>query len=497
LFIYNYVTFSIIAGFYKNLIRAEFAEKHSVFLCLPSVKEIETYAKELKKGIEQHTFSFHGKMPAGLLKNNWSSILKNEHPVLVVSTGLFFSIPRNDINTIIIENEGSFLYKSKNRPFLDIRKVAEFLAEETGSKLIFGAEVPRTETYNQALNREIKLAIPTSPKITSTARQSIVNMRQEAKGSIISDELKNILIKADGKDEKIILFINRRGYGSMTFCEDCGRIILCPNCLTPAVLHKEEKRRFLCHKCFIETAIPDKCLACGSWKIKTLGYGIQKAAEEINALFPQMKIFRFDNDSAQNQKKAKEIMNNYMNTPGSILLTTEKMFGFFEGGADIVAILSIDNLFSLPDFRINEKIFRLLIKLKTRARKTFLAQTRIPEHPIFENALRGNFQGFYDNELVLRKIFGYPPFKTLIKISVENQDIKTAREDAGRVQKYLKEFNPEILMPFHPKNKTNYLSCVILKLLPGTWPNGQEKLEKMLRELPPKYRVDIDPESVF
>jgi len=116
--------------FYKNIIRSEFAQKHSIFLCLPSSGAVERYEEKLKKGIENYTLALHGGMKKKELNAKWKTALAEKHPLLILATGLFLSLPRHDINTIIIEGEGSSFYKEKNRPFLDIRTVAEQIAAE-------------------------------------------------------------------------------------------------------------------------------------------------------------------------------------------------------------------------------------------------------------------------------------------------------------------------------------------------------------------------------
>lgn len=490
-------------SFYKNFIRSEFAKGQSVFLCLPSIPEINQYEEKLKKGIERYTIPLHSKLNKKELKERWTKAIKEEHPILIIATGLFLSIPRKNIGAIIIENEGTSSYKSSNNPYLDIRIAARNLSIELKNTLILADEIVRTETYNQILLKNIKEATPASSRLISHAKQIIVDM--EKTSHIISNELQEMLESAREKNEQVILFASRRGHGSSTVCGDCGKVIICPHCETPLVLHKTPDPKFLCHKCLFSADTLSKCPNCKSWNIKILGRGIQQINEEIRRLFPEFKIFRLDSDIAKTQKQREKILDDFLNTTGSILVTTPLLFSFSTGEVDRVGVVSIDGLFNLPDFRINEKIFRLLLRLKMKARKTFLIQTRLSDYPIFDNVIKGDIEKFYESELLFRKALNYPPFRTLIKITVEDKDKTRAQKEIEILTDLLEEYSPTKFPMFIPKIKDHHRLCLLLRLSPNMWSNPkteedkqkQAKLKKILSSLPPKYKIDIGPESLL
>ncbi len=480
--------------YYKNLIRSEFAKNQSIFICLPSMGEVERFEQDLQKGIEKFTFSFHSKMGKKDLREKWKKVTEEKHPVLIISTGLFLSINRPDIKTFILENEGSPFYKLRNRPFLKIKKIIKILAAQTNSSLILAGQVVSTETYTKKEIGKFSSAIPTQPKVISTAKQILVEMKKN-KGPI-SNELKEMLEAAYKNNERSILFINRRGYQPSTICNDCGRILKCPHCDSPLVLHKDSKRKFICHKCVSQIKAGNNCPYCKGYNLKTLGYGIQKISEEISRLFPDFKILRLDSDAAKTKKQAQEIIKEFRENTGSVLITTELLFSYLEEEVERIGVLSIDNLFNLPDFRINERVFRTLLKLKTKTTKTFLIQSRLTEHPIFKNVLDGDIKGFYESEMEFRKALGYPPFKTLIKIIREGKNKEQIEKEVEILEKSLAPYNPASFCPFTPRIKNLYRSYILLKLKPG-WPAKHKELHQTLASLPPQWKIDIDPESLL
>ena len=486
---------------YKSIIREEFAKGKSIFFCLPTLSDINRFSNELQKGIEKYSFVMHGNLPNKKVKEIWIKALKEKHPVLIIATKSFFSLPRNNISTIIIENESSPFFKSQTRPYADARKFAEILASKIKAKLIFGDSMIRTGTYSR-LNPTMTVS-----RILSEAEQIIIDMNQESSTwqktknfPLISLKLQKIIKEAHENKEKIILFVNRRGYYPYTVCNDCMRTLLCEKCETPLVLHKKEDEKnvkFICHKCLKETLAPEKCPYCQSWRLMTLGIGIQKITEEIEKIFPHIKLFRIDSDLIKNPKQGNETIKNFLGAPGSILVGTEILFSYINHSVERVAVISLDSLFTLPDFRTNEKVFNTILKLRNLSQKTFLIQTRMPDKNLFNDAIRGNISGFYKNELDARKESGYPPFKLLIKITIEKKNSSELKKDLEKTEKMLEKWNPLAYPAFIPKVKNMHIWHLLLKIDPQTWPDKQQELRQILFFLQPLCKVDVDPESLL
>ncbi|MBU2109890.1 primosomal protein N' [Patescibacteria group bacterium] len=477
---------------YKSIIREEFAKNHSVFFCVPTAVDIEMLSSDIKKGIEKYTVTLHAGMPGKKIRELWNYVLKEEHPLLIIATRSFLSIPRNDLGTLIIEREGSSFYKLQARPYLDIRKAAEIIASKLKMRLILGDNIIRTETFYR--NR-----LTNSHRILSGADQILVDMKKN-QFQIISLELEKILKEAIEKNEHIILFINRRGYTSITVCNDCLRPILCEKCDSPLVIHKDpasRKVKLICHKCLTETIVPDQCPYCQSWHLQSLGVGIQKVAEEILKKFPNAKLFRMDSDIIKTKKSGDQVVEKFFNTPGAILIGTEMIFSYINKPVEKTAVVFIDALFTLPDFRINEKIFQILLRLRSLAKKTFLIQTRLANHKIFDDVVKGNVSSFYKSELEAKKHFQYPPFKTFIKITKEGRNKEAIKREVQVLTKKLEKWEPLAYSAFIPKIKNQHIWHIIIKLDPETWPQQHKELRDILSSLTPDWKINVDPESLL
>ncbi len=478
------------AGYYKSIIREEFARGRSVFVCLPAVSDIENITLELQKGIEKYAVIMHSGINNKKIKELWSFALKESHPLLIIATRSFLSIPKENIGTLIIDGEGSSFYKLQTRPYLDIRKVAEIIAQKSKLRLIFGDVVLRAETSH-------KHQSASSQRIISGAEQEIVSEEK------LKKKIKEAVTNQPAGGEKIILFANRRGYSPITVCKDCYRPILCEKCDSPLVLHKKEGNlpaggAWLCHKCLKKTIMPERCPYCQSWKLEEFGSGIRKTADEIKKSFPKINIFIIDSDAVKTKKEGEEIARNFLaTTGGAILIGTEMMFSFISQPADMTAIVSIDPLFTFPDFRINEKIFRLIARMRILAKKKFYIYTKFPEQKTITEAMKGNVSGFHRAELETRKEAGYPPFSLLIKITGENANKIKLKKDIDELEKKLTKWKPMSYSAFTPKIKNKYVWNILIKIEPDTWPDKQKELYEILFSLSPAWKINIDPESLL
>ena len=498
-------------SFYKSLIREEFAKKHSVFFILPTIHDTEECGEILKKGIEEYTIIMHSRLPAKIILERWQSSLREKHPILLVTTPVFLSLPKDDLATIIIDKENSSFYKSISHPFIDIRTFAENLAKRKPARLILGDSVPRIEDIYHAKEGNFTQESPLKHRFPKEIYQEIIDMRKAPpEESIFCAKVKQAIRDSIDKREHALIICARKGLGTSTVCSDCGEIISCGNCSLPMVLYSNKKENiFFCNKCGRKGSTDVKCSKCNSWKLKVLGIATERVEEEIRLSFPNAKIFRIDGNAVKNYKQARIVINEFLKTSGALLIGTEMVLNYLNQEVESVAIISIDTLFSIPDFKINENIFNFLTRLRLKTLKRFLIQTRKPEEKIFGQILSGDLLEFYREEIKERKKFGYPPFKVLIKITAEGPREITNKE-MGQLEMFLQKYEPTKFTAFVERIDNKERINILLRVDPKKWPppsSGFRKdannempysnLLEILKSLPVRFSVKIDPENIL
>ena len=96
---------------------------------------------------------------------------------------------------------------------------------------------------------------------------------------------------------------------------------------------------------------------CASWKLVPLGIGIEQIESHIRELFPNLILMRLDSDAVTTHKKAREVIDLFIKTKGAVLLGTEMALAYLDEPVEATVVGHIDNLFTIPDFRIPGKNF--------------------------------------------------------------------------------------------------------------------------------------------
>lgn len=438
----------------------------------------------------------------------WQKIRSGETHFVIGSRIAVFANFFN-LGLIILDEEQSPHYKSWDMmPYYHTKNAALKLSEFYNAQIVFGSEFPSIESYHFAEQRNYELVV--EKKIDVAQRSiNVIDMRNEIFGrnySIFSFQtqkaLENIL---SDKNKKAILFVSRRGSQAFIFCQDCGYLEKCRQCETYLVYHAIPKKALICHRCGWQKEPPSACERCHSGRLKTFGVGTQKVAEEIEKLWQYKHSLILDYDSAPTYKDQQKIIAQFQENKHQILIGTQALIGKPNmPKADLVVIVSLDNLFFLPDYKIGERIFRLISGLLdfTAPRAQFLFQTHDPENEILQNIVRQDYGDFLKKEIAHRKELNYPPFSQIVKISVKDAFEKRARQNAAEILKWTEKAiadsgaEAEAFGPapaYTPRVKNQYIYQIILKIMKM----DEQARNKMLRKIAEQAVVDVDPESML
>ncbi|MEK7460393.1 MAG: hypothetical protein AAB628_02495 [Patescibacteria group bacterium] len=507
---------------YRRLVRESFAKKQSIFICVPTETDALRVLQALKHGIEEYAFLFHSGVTKNRILSTWESVTEEQHAVLVIGTPQYLLIPRH-FEKIILDEEHAHSWKTFTRPFIDTRFFVETYARKTGSTLILGSSILRPETHARIENQEILEWNRVTKHATSNIETVIIDPRIEEQAvkertgtrtfQVLSKTIRERLEQALASKESVVLITARKGLTPITMCNDCGTIIRCSACENPLAIHKQQgdKRIYSCHACGLahipEEGEHETCPNCGGWRLVPLGIGIERVEEEVFENFPHAKRFAFDSERVKTKAQAKKIIQQFEKTKeenlGAVLIATPMAIPYLTS-VDHSIIISIDSLFAIPDYRMNERIFALILSLREKSKKSLLIQTRTDDTAMIEFALHGRLAEFTEHELALRKTFSYTPYGTIIKITARGEKDFVPKEIES-----LKNFFPEhaLIIPktmtrdtsIFTKNKKDkshtYRMHAIIKLSGNVWPD-KTAISK-LRALPPHFTVEVNPDHLL
>ncbi len=294
--------------------------------------------------------------------------------------------------------------------------------------------------------------------------------------------------KVKGKKENLFLFVGRKGLYPLTVCADCGEYVVCKKCGKPTTVQNyHSSRLFVCNACGTTRPTEERCANCHSWKLQALGIGVDLIYEEIQKAYPDISTFLIDKASTPTSKSAKNVWEAFRKKDGSILVGTHQALGYIEE-IDNSAIISIDALFSIPDFRMSEKIFSLILSIRSKTRERMAIQIRNADRDLIEYAHKGNIIDFYKEEIALRKQFEFPPFARFIKLTIIAPYTHIEKEVA-----HIKALFKEVSMELFPALSTTTSSKRAVNIILRITKNEESVVFPLLKTLPPWIRVEVDP----
>lgn len=460
---------------------------------------------------------YHSKYSDAERVEIWQKQLSdNPYNVILGARSAIF-LPFHRLGLIIIDEEHDQSYKQQDpAPRYHARSAAIVLGQMyPEAKTLLGTATPSMESYYNAKQGKYGLVELTRrykdiqlPKIEIVDIKDLYR-RKIMKGAF-SPRLLSAVREALGRGEQAILFQNRRGFAPMVECRQCGWVPKCPNC-DVSLTHHKNMNYLSCHYCGYTMKVPDVCPCCESEDIRGRGYGTEKIEDEISFIFPEARIARMDLDTTRTRNAYERLINDFSAGKSNLLIGTQMITkGLDFDKVSVVGILNADSMLNFPDFRAYEQSFMMMSQVSGRAGRKgkqglVILQTKSPDLPIIRQVVNNDYQSFYNDLLVERHDFHYPPFYRLIYVYLKHRDeniVNTAGLELG--SRLHEVFGDRILGPDKPavaRVKTLSIRKIMLKLEIGIdYARVRQSLHNTIHELLKDKRYgtlqvyfDVDP----
>lgn len=380
----------------------------------------------------------HSRLSAGERWDQLQRAKNGEIDVMIGPRSALFT-PFSNLGFIIIDEEHETSYKSETVPKYHAREVAVARAGMLGASVVLGSATPSLESYYRALAGDYHLLVMNS-RVQKKALPEcdVVDLRAELRAgnrSILSRRLQELVEDRLAKKQQVMLFLNRRGLAGFVSCRACGTVLRCPHCDVSLSQHKHG--RLLCHYCGYEIRMADKCPSCGSSYIGGFQAGTQKIQELTAQRFPQARVLRMDYDTTRSKDSYEQILSAFARQEADILVGTQMIVkGHDFPNVTLVGILAADMSLNVSDYRASERTFQLVTQAAGRAGRgsepgAVVIQTYQPDHFSIRAAQAQDYQAFYEEEILYRKLMHYPPAFHMLHIltaSKEQQEASACME---------------------------------------------------------------------
>ena len=427
---------------YMEIIAYLIGKGRQVILLIPEIALTYQTVQRFNRRFGNRVSVMNSKMSQGERYDQSIRARNGEIDIMIGPRSALFT-PFQKLGLIIVDEEHENSYKSETTPKYHAVWVAMKRAQLTGSSLLLGSATPSVDTMRMARQGKLKRYMLT--KRAKEARPPaiwVVDLREELKNrnkSVFSRKLRALIEDRLDKREQIMLFLNRRGYAGFVSCRSCGYVVKCPHCDVSLTSHNGG--RLICHYCGYEAALPSVCPECGSAYIAAFGTGTQKLEELVKKEFPAARVLRMDADTTKRKGGHEAILSAFSAHQADILVGTQMIVkGHDFPKVTLVGIIAADLSLYCGDFRASERTFELLCQAAGRAGRDILSgdvviQTYHPEHYSITAAAAGDYEAFYQQEILYRKLMQYPPMAHMLLLLVTSKK----EEQAEKAACYLKE----------------------------------------------------------
>lgn len=441
---------------YMEIISQVIAKGKQVIFLIPEIALTYQMVRRFYQRFGNRISILNSKMSQGERYDQSVRAEKGEIDIMIGPRSALFT-PFQNLGLIIVDEEHENSYKSENTPKYHGVEVAIKRAELSKASVILGSATPSLESYYKAKEGEYRLLTLTKrAKDASLPSVWIVDLREELKNknrSMFSVKLRELMEDRLAKKEQIILFLNRRGYAGFVSCRSCGYVVKCPHCDISLTSHNNGTG--VCHYCGHQDVIPKVCPACQSKYIAAFGTGTQKVEEMVRKEFPGARVLRMDMDTTKQKGGHEKIIAAFSKEEADILIGTQMIVkGHDFPKVTLVGILAADLSLHAGDFRASERTFQLLCQASGRAGRDILAgevviQSYHPDHYSIITAAQGDYESFYHQEMLYRKLMKYPPASQILLILLTSKQealVEKASAHMGEVVTRLLDQYEGVLM---------------------------------------------------
>lgn len=390
---------------------------------------------------------FHSAMSLGQRMDEWERIKQGKALIAIGTRSAVFA-PFSKLGLIIIDEEQEHTYKSEKSPRFHARDLSRFRAVYHKCLLCLASATPLVESYSNALSGKYKLFNLKQRYGNAVLPEvSLVDMRKElndGNSSDISCELALRIEQALSDNKQAIILLNRRGHNTYVSCNSCGWVASCDNCSISLTYHSAN-RRLMCHYCGASYEISHRCPECGGEFFQFSGSGTQKLEEELKLLFPEARILRLDADTTGARQSYSNYLTAFANGEYDIMLGTQMVAkGLDFPRVTVVGVIGADRALYSDDYRGFERTFSLLTQVVGRAGRAqnpgvAVIQTNDTENNIISLAQQQDYNAFFKEEILNRKLMIFPPYCDICMIYVQSFDANIANDTINQVFANIKQ----------------------------------------------------------
>jgi primosomal protein N' (replication factor Y) len=485
---------------YIELAKKTIKEGKSVILLTPEIALTSQLTAAVSQQLGLPVFLLHSQLTQASRKRIWLDILQSEQPVVIIGPRSALFSPVHNLGLVVLDEAHEPAYKQDQSPRYHAVRVASQLGLLTQAKVILGSATPNITDYYLAEKRNAVVGMKQRAIAGEDKTEfSVIDLKDRGNFTSsphLSKQLIEAITDTLKAKKQVMVYLNRRGSARLILCNNCGWQLLCPNCDIPLVYHGDN-HTVRCHICGHHAVPPSACPECKNPDIIYKSIGTKALTEEVNRLFPGLKIQRFDSDNTHGER-LDQIYHQLLRGEIDILVGTQLLAkGLDLPRLGLVGIISAETSLSLPDYSSEERSFQLLYQVIGRVGRghgkgRVILQSYEPNSIVVQAAIHRDWEKFYKYALDERQKFRFPPSSYLMQLTCRRATLKGVEQASLRLRKDLlaQKLSVEIIGPtpsFYARRGKYYYWQIVIKS------KRRDHLLELAKIVPADWTVDLDP----
>ncbi len=380
---------------------------NQAILLMPEISLTPQMQKRLEKVFKEKVAIWHSKIAKKRKEEIINRVLSGEIKLVAGARSALF-LPLENLSLIIVDEEHDESYKSDSKPRYNTKDLALYISKTLDIQAILGSATPSLNTYHK---------VPFY-RLSKTYFDTKKSINYDDSTSNLSPKIVNKIKSIIEQNHQVIIFLPTRANYKYQVCTTCGSSVECPFCSVSMSLHKNSLA-LKCHYCGYAQQIPKTCPSCNTGEIHNLRVGTAQIEEELNFIFKDKIIKRFDRDEVKTDKELRKVLGDFNSNKIDILVGTQMLSkGHDYHNVKLAVVLGIDSILKMNSYKARERALSLLIQISGRSGRKgegeVIIQTQNKD--FFDFYLNNrDYKEFLDEELTFREEL-YPPYYKLAKI---------------------------------------------------------------------------------
>jgi primosomal protein N' (replication factor Y) len=391
-------------------------QQKQVLILIPEILLADQIIQRLHQGLSDDVvLQWHSSLKKTERINTWLDAI-NGIPKVFIGTRSSIFLPLTNLGIIIVDEEHDQSFKQDNVPVYNAVEMIIGKAKIENIPIVLMSATPSFNTLYNIKQNNYKHYLLTN-KFFNTKKPDIEIIDMWSSKNNIFHHKTIQTIEEFLPKSQVLIFLNRKGYGTDLLCNKCKIKLKCLYCDVKLVYYKKSNL-MICHHCGYKHIL--YCTLCKSDNIILNGWGIEKIEEEIKNLFPKQNIIMITGDN-KNRATLKNI------EKANIIIGTQVLAkGLHFTNMNLCVIVDLDPYHNSLDLYSNENNYQIIQQVIGRiGRETHgkvLIQTFHIKDEIINIMINNEREKFLALETHGRLLAKMPPYYKIAAIIITSLD---------------------------------------------------------------------------